>query len=156
MFIRSLTLPAAIFCALAIQPVFAADPVDGASRGNGMPTPMSVEQATERATAHAAAMDSNQDGVIDADEFVAFHQRQRAERMKRRLARFDTNGDGTVTVDEFVAARTKRMATLDTDGDGIISPQEFRAGRGKMRRDGRSHHRPQRRGMNPAGSGAER
>ena len=150
MSIRTFALPAALLCALAIQPALAADPVDGTTRGKGMPTTMTVEQATQRANAHATAMDSNQDGVIDADEFAAFHERQRAERMKDRFARFDTNGDGKVTVEEFVAARTARMATLDTDGDGVISPEEFRAGRGKMQRDGGSHQRKHRRGMNPA------
>lgn len=135
MSIRTLALPAALLCALALQPALAADPAETTASGQPMQAPMTLEQANQRAASKAAAMDTNKDGVIDAEEFTAWHERQRAQRMQRRLNRYDTDGDGVVTVEEFTAAHKARMATMDTDGDGVISADEFRAGHRKMQRN---------------------
>ena len=150
MSIRSLILPAAILAALAIQPVIAAEPVQPAPGAGRGPQPVVLSEAYEQIAAHAAAMDTNHDGIIDQAELKAFHEQRQAERKKRqamqaaeRFAAQDSDHDGKVTVEEFIAARKARLAALDTDGDGVLSREEFRRGHGKMREGRRDRMRQQ-------------
>ncbi len=148
MSIRSLILPAAILAALAVQPVTAAEPAQpGPGAGPGS-QPVVLSEAYERIATHAAAMDTNQDGIIDQAELKAFHEQRRAERKQRqamraaeRFAAKDSDHDGKVTVEEFVAARKARLAALDTDGDGVLSREEMRRGHDKMREGRRERMR---------------
>lgn len=87
------------------------------------------------------AMDSNTDGMVDFDEFVAatlhVHQLEEADSEKWQLRsraafdKFDSNKDGFITADELKVATGAKgnMETLleeaDTDGDGRISLPEF-------------------------------
>jgi len=104
---------------------------------------------------HFEKLDTNHDGVVTQDEFVAaatarFQQvdtqgtgrvtaneiassPQAAERASRMAAhvvqRLDTNGDGVVSQDEFLAAAKKRFSHLDRNGDGFIDADELPAHR---------------------------
>ena len=84
------------------------------------------------------AMDTNHDGQLSMDEFVAGHA--------KKFDKMDKNGDGKVTSAEMQAAKeakaqehggepanaegmtADKMSKLDTNGDGAISKQEFEAG----------------------------
>eukprot|EP00475_Leptophrys_vorax_P036413 TRINITY_DN6152_c0_g1_i1.p1 TRINITY_DN6152_c0_g1~~TRINITY_DN6152_c0_g1_i1.p1 ORF type:complete len:136 (-),score=10.45 TRINITY_DN6152_c0_g1_i1:231-638(-) len=86
-------------------------------------------------------MDTNCDGIIDFDEFVAatLHVQQLEdsdsakwqERSKAAFAQFDADGDGYIDAEELrIAAQVnfpldKLIAEADTDGDGRISLPEF-------------------------------
>ncbi len=72
--------------------------------------------------------DSNGDGVVTLDEFMA-------ER-RHSLLGMDKNGDGFVSQDEYIAGapdampmprRTAMFAALDKNGDGKLSPDEIDA-----------------------------
>jgi Ca2+-binding EF-hand superfamily protein len=77
-------------------------------------------------------LDTNRDGAISRDEFLAGHGGQgRAERFRT----LDTNGDGRITREELEARRNARFDALDSNHDGKLSPQELRAAQNAMRRD---------------------
>jgi Ca2+-binding EF-hand superfamily protein len=100
-------------------------------------------------------IDTNHDGVITQDEYVAAatarfnkadtngsgeitaQQIASSPRMVKREQRFasrevkhmDTNGDGVVSQDEYIAAAKARFAKLDKNGDGFIEADEVPAHR---------------------------
>lgn len=139
----ALALPALL---LAV-PAFAQAPQGERPMRDGRGSqPVVLAEAHQRAIDHASAIDANGDGVIDAAELQAMHEKARTERAQRRLDALDADGDGRVTVEEFVAARQARLASMDTDGDGVVSVEEFRAaGHGK----GRGHRHGQGPGPGP-------
>ncbi|CAM6050580.1 unnamed protein product [Sphagnum compactum] len=109
------------------------------------------------------AMDSDMDGMIDFDEFVAatmhVHQLEESDsekwesRSRAAFSKLDRDSDGYITPDELQIAMGMKgsVSTLldeaDTDGDGRISLPEFqkllhRASFGsRTRRDPYHHHR---------------
>jgi hypothetical protein len=61
-------------------------------------------------------MDANGDGMVDKNEFVAFHEARAkaggheapsAERIDKRFAALDANSDGNLSKDEFIAGSAK-------------------------------------------------
>jgi Ca2+-binding EF-hand superfamily protein len=81
------------------------------------------ERMEERRKAHAAALDTNKDGVVSPEE--------RQARLRPMLERLDQNGDGKLTPEEL-ASSDRRMgfddpAAIDTDHDGQISLAELDA-----------------------------
>lgn len=107
--------------------------------------PMDVAAMEERIAQRAVAIDANGDGIITAEEMIAYRDAQRLQREQRRLQRFDRSGDGVVTVEDYVAAHSERLARMDADGDGVITREEMREARQGMR-GGRGMHRGGHRG----------
>lgn len=104
---------------------------------------VSLEEVIERRGDIFMTFDSNEDGFIDAQEYVAFDE-ARALDMENEgggqghgkgpmkmmsegmtLAFNDANGDGQVSRDEFIGAVDGWMAQVDRDGDGAISTADF-------------------------------
>lgn len=86
------------------------------------------------------AMDSDDDGELTEDEFMAVRmgpgsglnaERQKAmqDRKKARFAEMDADKSGKVSKAEFIAAGKARFMAADTDKDGRVSPWEMRAQR---------------------------
>jgi Ca2+-binding EF-hand superfamily protein len=76
-------------------------------------------------TQRFAQLDSNNDGVISADERP--QRRERGERHGRRHA--DANSDGQVSQSEFVAMGASRFDRLDANDDGNVTREEAEAAR---------------------------
>ena len=89
----------------------------------------------EKPDAGFAAMDTNKDGKVSADEHAAAS--------KKMFATMDANKDGKVTAAEMTAAHqrvtgkkakksdmsaTDKIKVIDTDGDGILTAEEHAAG----------------------------
>tara|TARA_E500000318_G_scaffold67105_1_gene61911 strand:- start:611 stop:1114 length:504 start_codon:yes stop_codon:yes gene_type:complete len=72
----------------------------------------------------AAAIDTNNDGVIDAEEMDTARKEMRLKRQQRMLNRMDTDGDGVVSTDEFARSGTVRMQHMDRDRDGVVTLDE--------------------------------
>jgi hypothetical protein len=71
-------------------------------------------------------MDTDGDGVVSSDEFVAPAVEHYTE--------IDADGDGSVTVEEFVAPARERFTEIDANGDGSLTEDELEAGRPGRRR----------------------
>jgi len=72
----------------------------------------------------AAEIDTNNNGVIDAEEMDAARKEMRLKRQQRMLNRMDTDGNGVVSADEFARSGTMMMQKMDRDRDGVISMEE--------------------------------
>lgn len=70
-------------------------------------------------------MDTNNDGVLSADERP--QRPQRGERPQHQ--RVDANNDGSISRDEYNAAGAQRFAALDANHDGRVTTEEAQAGR---------------------------
>lgn len=135
---RFLALPAALLVAFAVHA--------GEGPKSTPETPVSIAEAQARIGSEVAAMDSNGDGFISADELRAEHERRQVEHAQKRLDAMDTDADGKVSVAEFTAARSSRLEARDRNGDGMISADESRHGKhGK-----RGGHRPDENGPAPS------
>lgn len=70
------------------------------------------------------ALDTDNDGAVSQEEFLAGHQRRGPG-----YAAADQDRDGVITRDEFMQAgqqrRDTRFKQLDTDGDGRLTQQEL-------------------------------
>ena len=97
---------------------------------------VTAEEAAERRSDVFAAFDSNEDGILDAEEYVLFDQ-ARAEDQKGRPGRRhgpargmtleanDVDGDGAVSEDEFIGRTAEWIARIDRDGDGVVTLADF-------------------------------
>ena len=82
-----------------------------------------------------ARFDKNNDGVIDRAEFEAFAKESADYWIKRFIKRFDADRDGRISKDEFAKARKERFAMRDLDGDGRIGVDDLPPGpRERVRR----------------------
>lgn len=70
------------------------------------------------------ALDTNNDGAVSQEEFIAGHRMGQAGYVPA-----DANKDGAVSREEFIQAgqqrREARFKQLDTDGDGKLTQQEM-------------------------------
>lgn len=66
-------------------------------------------------------IDTNGDGVVSSDEFVAPAVEHYTE--------IDADADGVVTIEEFVAPARERFTEIDANGDGSLTEDELEAGR---------------------------
>lgn len=129
--------------ALLLLPVAAcaqpAAPQAGASGNGGASGGLTLQQYVQRHERKLMAADTDGDGRISRDEFVAAAKSGKSDPAKR-FARLDTNGDGMLDKAEIDAMLARRFARLDADGNGVLSPAERAAAHDKSR---------------PAGDGAD-
>lgn len=98
--------------------------------------PERAAQQAQIRTATAVSMfellDADDNGLVDAAEFVKADRRElgRQARQQAAFAHLDANDDGVLTPTE-VPNPAVRLRRLDTDGDGKVSKRE-------MRKDGRA------------------
>lgn len=108
-----------------------------------------LAQQRELLSERIARMDTNRDGLISKDEFVAARTAAFAERdrngdgqldsrdIPRRLARrmgtrltsaqahMDADGDGKISKEEFVEAGVRLFERADANGDGVLDSAEI-------------------------------
>ncbi len=133
---------------LPIAALAQSGPPQGAAPGSPAPRRLPPDMDTDRdgaisreefMAAHARAeqafdkLDTNGDGAISRDEFLAGGRGGpgRAERFRV----LDSNSDGRITREELEARHTARFEALDTDHDGKLSGNELRSVQNAMRRD---------------------
>ena len=81
-----------------------------------------IEEVRQRILAR---LDTNNDGVVDEQEFLA------GGGTKEEFAVLDVQKDGVLDVNELgLYAAQLHTATLDTNNDGVVDEQEFVAGGG--------------------------
>lgn len=131
---------AALGVAAAALPVVAQQvqmPFSGMMRGGAMHGGASMMGAnTATHDAHFAAVDTNGDGTLSAEEIAAG--------IKAELATYDTDANGTLSLEEFAAMQAEMQAEAmrtmtvrafqmhDSDGDGQVTETEMTALVGAM------------------------
>ncbi|MBS0125510.1 EF-hand domain-containing protein [Thetidibacter halocola] len=104
---------------------------------------VTVEEATERRGDVFLTFDANEDGFLDADEYVLFDE-ARANDMAdnggaqghggkgmmnaangMKLDVNDMDGDGKVSRDEFLTQAATWIAGMDRNGDGVVTTDDF-------------------------------
>ncbi|WP_019956072.1 EF-hand domain-containing protein [Yoonia vestfoldensis] len=101
---------------------------------------VTVAEVVERREMVFNMFDNDQNGMLDAAEYVMFDETRAADmdnnadghgkggdRMQvgLTLAFNDTNQDGAVSLDEFIANSAAWVAQVDRDGDGAITSGDF-------------------------------
>ena len=104
--------------------------------------PINRQRAAEQKQIRAAAakemfklLDTNADGVIDADEYTRADSRKLRHQAHKRaaFAQHDVNNDGFLAPSEMPSP-VVRLQRLDTNGDGQVSKREMRKGMYAQRR----------------------
>jgi Ca2+-binding EF-hand superfamily protein len=105
--------------------------------GNGTAT---IEELHEMRSNVFTSFDANEDGSIDAEEYVLFDEARAADvgnyqagqrdQMQRvadgmSLPASDLDKDGRVSLDEFLTGADRWFAELDRNGDGGITLDDF-------------------------------
>ena len=109
----------------------------GAMPGGTMPGGFAMMGGTSAThVAHFAAVDTNGDGTLSAEEIAAG--------IKAELAKYDTDANGTLSLEEFTAMQAEMQAEAlrtmtvrafqmhDADGDGQVTEAEMTAVAGQM------------------------
>ncbi|SMX40304.1 EF-hand domain-containing protein [Maliponia aquimaris] len=107
---------------------------------------VTVDEATERRGDIFASFDANEDGFLDAEEYVLFDEARNTDlathaggpgggAMMRAadgmlLERNDTDGDGKVSLEEFLGQVPAWVAAMDRTGDGVVTTDDFGPGAG--------------------------
>ena len=101
---------------------------------------VTLQDAERFASAQFDRFDSNRDGVVDHDEFVASAKRSldrasptRKAQVQRSLDRretlfktLDQHGDGKVTKDEYLAGTRQHFAEIDLKKSGMLTADDLR------------------------------
>ena len=112
-------------------------------RKAGKGGPINRQRAAEQKQIRAAAakemfklLDTNADGVIDANEYTQVNNRKLKRRAHKRaaFAQHDVNNDGFLAPSEMPSP-VVRLQRLDTNGDGQVSKREMRKGMYAQRRE---------------------
>ncbi|MEL7150425.1 MAG: EF-hand domain-containing protein [Pseudomonadota bacterium] len=109
---------------------------------------ITLEDLTALRDNRFAELDSNGDGSISQDEFVAHQVARSEERAARMFERLDADGDGTLSRDvienEGRGRSGERMISrFDEDNSGGISAEEFEEAKariGERRKGGKGGH----------------
>jgi len=105
---------------------------------------VTVEEAAEKRGDVFLSFDANEDGYLDAEEYVAFDEARANDEEgqvgqggggKRpsegmTLQANDLDGDGRVSRDEFVGHSADWIAEIDRNGDGVVTTDDFGPGKG--------------------------
>jgi hypothetical protein len=106
---------------------------------------VTAEEAAQHRDEVFYMFDSNDDGLLDAEEYVAFddarandmegqggHGRGAMQRAAdgMKLEANDTDADGKVSRDEFVGNAAAWIAGMDRNGDGVVTTADFGPGNG--------------------------
>lgn len=101
---------------------------------------VTLAEAESRRADVFAAFDANDDGYLDAEEYVLFDEARETDMRENgghqngrgmnpangmRLDANDTDGDGKVSKAEFVDGAGAWVAQLDRTGDGKIGQEDF-------------------------------
>ena len=130
---------------------------------------VTVEEAAERRGDVFFTFDENEDGFLDAREYVAFDEAREADMQGRGhgqgrgavmraadgmlLDRNDLDGDGKVSRDEFVGQATAWVTSMDTNTDGVVTVADFGQGRGQGGRQASGQGKGQGQGRQGQGMG---
>ena len=98
---------------------------------------ISDEEAASAAEEVFVSMDSDDDGELTKEEYLAVRmgfgpgwnsERQAAMQANKeaRFSEMDTDKSGSVSRTEFLGEAKAHHAAADTDGDGVVSPWEHR------------------------------
>jgi Ca2+-binding EF-hand superfamily protein len=102
---------------------------------------VTLEDAERYAAAQFDRLDTNHDGLVDHDEFLASAKRSldraspaRKAQVERSLDRretlfktLDQKGDGKLTKDEYLAGTREHFAEIDVKKSGTITTDDLRA-----------------------------
>jgi hypothetical protein len=102
------------------------------SDGDGLVTRQEIEAVR---AAEFQEADSNADGSLSYDEFVAMQQQRRAERLANDFALLDQDGNGAISGSEFSDGQPQEQADVaavlfglaDLDADASLSLAELQA-----------------------------
>ncbi|MBB95680.1 MAG: calcium-binding protein [Rhodobacteraceae bacterium] len=104
---------------------------------------VTLDEVTERRGDVFYTFDSNEDGVLDAEEYAMFDDARANDMADQKghgagaMVRAETgmhldfndiDGDGTVSQQEFLTKATDWFDMMDRDGDAVITTKDF--GRG--------------------------
>lgn len=140
----------AVALTLAAAPAFAQQGNPGAHfvenwdlGGDGIVT---VKEATERRGDVFSSFDANEDGFLDAEEYVLFDDAREADMQNNGagqghggimraadgmlMAQNDVDGDGKVSREEFTTNAAAWVAEMDRNGDGVVTTADFGRGKG--------------------------
>ena len=140
---KSITLGAALILATVGSCIAAEGP--GAHfienwdlNGDGAVT---AEEARERRGNVFASFDANDDGFLDAEEYVLFDEARAQDQAENepkglgkgarnpangmRLEVNDTDGDGKVSEAEFLENSASWIEMIDRNGDGVVTVADF-------------------------------
>ncbi len=109
---------------------------------------ITTEDLTALRANRFAELDSNGDGVIDQEEFVAAQTARSEERATRMFDRLDADGDGTLSRDVIESRGRggmgeRMISRFDEDNSGGISAEEFEEAKariGERRKGGKGEH----------------
>ena len=98
---------------------------------------ITAEDLTTLRNDRFAALDSDGDGAVSKDEFLAAQRLQAEDRAERMFDRLDADGDGVLSRDVIEGRQRggggdRMISRFDEDNSGGISAEEFEEARAKI------------------------
>lgn len=117
---------------------------------------VTVSEAAERRADVFVTFDANDDGFLDAEEYLAFDEARESDMKEHaqpgkgqglghraadglKLEANDLDNDGKVSTAEFVSGAEDWIATMDKNADGVVSSDDFGQGRGMGKGNGQGN-----------------